>query len=74
MKDTFTEILQTKEMCINMAFETDLEPLNIGDFKYKIKCGGFNTAEWKGFNTKSAADTLSLFGVSLIILNILLLI
>ena len=55
MKDTFTEVLQTKELCLNMAFETDLEPLTIGDFSYKIKCGGFDTSEWKSFSSKSGA-------------------
>lgn len=55
MKDTYTEVIQTKEMCLNMSFETGLEPLELGEFKYKIKCGGFSTSEWKGFNTKSRA-------------------
>lgn len=63
MKDTFTEVIQTKELCLNMLFETDLEPLVVGDFKYKIKCNGFGTDEWKGFNLDSKA-ILTLFGVS----------
>ena len=51
-------------MCLNMSFETDLEPLIIGEFKYKIKCGGFSTSEWRGFNTKSGALTVAAAGLA----------
>ena len=56
MKDMHTEVLQTDELCLDMKFETALEPLAIGDFMYKIKCNGFKTDEWTAFAKSGASD------------------
>ena len=67
-KDTYTEIIQTEQLCLSVTLETDLETLEIGAFKYKIKCGGFQTSDWTGFDEvvdtgAHSLKTTVLFGI-----------